>query len=93
MAQRRELLDALVDVGFVAPGTTFNDRELNANADNVNLLKTLVFAGTGHVVKIKMPASTFDKGISGAIERDRESREIKFYDREGTSSLLRRVCP
>lgn len=56
---------------------------MNENASNENLLKTVIFAGTGRLVKVKLPATVFDKGLSGAIERDRLSKEVKFYEKDG----------
>lgn len=82
---RSEYLTALSDVGFIpfrAPSTL---PSLNENASNENLLKAIVFAGTGRLVKVKLPPALFDKSMSGTIERDRESKEVKFFEKDGES--------
>lgn len=57
---------------------------MNENATNENLLKAIFFAGNaGRLVKVKLPAAVFDKGLSGAIERERESKEVKFFEKDG----------
>lgn len=81
--QRNDYLSALADVGFVPFRCNPAAPALNEHAGNENLLKAIVFAGTGRLVKVKLPPATFDKGLSGTIERDREAREIKFFERPG----------
>lgn len=38
---------------------------------------------TALLPSVKLPATVFDKGLSGAIERDRLSKEVKFYEKDG----------
>jgi ATP-dependent RNA helicase DHX57 len=52
------------------------------------LLKAIIFAGTARLVRVKLPKAVFDKGIGGAIERERESREVKFFEPAGASPSL-----
>ncbi|KDE07309.1 hypothetical protein MVLG_02355 [Microbotryum lychnidis-dioicae p1A1 Lamole] len=80
---RTEYLHALSDVGFIPFRTQASDEALNTNAKNENLLKAIIFAGTARLVKVKLPPALFDKGASGAIERDRESKEVKYFERDG----------
>ncbi|KAL8279337.1 hypothetical protein RQP46_008374 [Phenoliferia psychrophenolica] len=80
---RNDYLTALSDVGFVPFRASPTAPGLNENASNENLLKAIIFAGTGRLVKVKLPPATFDKGLSGAIERDREAREVKFFEKDG----------
>lgn len=83
MQLRSEYLDALSDVGFIPFRASASLPALNENANNENLLKAIVFAGTGRLVKVKLPQALFDKGSSGAVERDRESKEVKFFEKDG----------
>lgn len=80
---RHEYLNALSDVGFIPFRASASSATFNENAANEHLLKAIIFAGTGRLVKVKLPPATFDKGSSGAIERDRESREVKFFEKDG----------
>lgn len=80
---RNEYLTALSDVGFVPFRASSSAPAFNENAENENLLKAIIFAGTGRLVKVKLPPAVFDKGISGTIERDRLSKEVKFYEKDG----------
>lgn len=83
LSLRTDYLSALSSVGFVPLRATASDPAFNENSQNENLLKALVFAGTARLVRVKLPKAVFDKGISGAVERERESREVKFFEPDG----------
>ncbi|GAA5892974.1 hypothetical protein JCM8208_004140 [Rhodotorula glutinis] len=83
LSLRTDYLSALSSVGFVPLRVRPDDAAFNTNSDNENLLKAIIFAGTARLVRVKLPKAVFDKGISGAIERERESREVKFFEPEG----------
>ncbi|RUP47114.1 hypothetical protein BC936DRAFT_146116 [Jimgerdemannia flammicorona] len=79
-ALRSQYFEALSLIGFASIDGPSADR--NANAHNLNLLKSIIFAGLyPNLIRIKMPDAKYDKMISGTVERDREAREIKFYTR------------
>ncbi|KAK4050892.1 putative ATP-dependent RNA helicase ucp12 [Microbotryomycetes sp. JL221] len=75
-----EYRNALSDVGLVSGREDATD---NVNSMNDNLLKALVFAGTGRLVKVKLPQATYDMGSSGAIQRDRDAKEVRFFEETG----------
>ncbi|BGP38509.1 Putative ATP-dependent RNA helicase ucp12 [Rhodotorula kratochvilovae] len=83
LSLRTDYLSALSSVGFVPLRVRADDPTFNVNSQNENLLKAIIFAGTARLVRVKLPKAVFDKGISGAIERERESREVKYYEPEG----------
>ncbi|GAA5963647.1 hypothetical protein JCM21900_000208 [Sporobolomyces salmonicolor] len=83
LSLRTDYLSALSSVGFVPLRCSASDEAFNQNSQNENLLKAIIFAGTARLVKVKLPKAVFDKGIGGAIERERESREVKFFEKEG----------
>lgn len=87
LSLRTDYLSALSSVGFVPLRVRPDDAAFNTNSDNENLLKAIIFAGTARLVRVKLPKAVFDKGISGAIERERESREVKFFEPEGAPAL------
>lgn len=82
---RSDYLTALSDVGFVPFRASPSAPALNENSTNENLLKAIIFAGTGRLVKIRLPPTRFDKVISGTVERERLSKEVKYYERESTT--------
>jgi len=82
LSLRNDYLSALASVGFIPIHCSASDPAFNDNSQNENLLKAIIYAGTARLVKVKLPKAVFDKGIGGAIERERESREVKFYEKE-----------
>ncbi|GAA6009512.1 hypothetical protein JCM11491_003585 [Sporobolomyces phaffii] len=82
LSLRNDYLSALGSVGFIPMHCSASDPAFNDNSQNENLLKAIIYAGTARLVKVKLPKAVFDKGIGGAIERERESREVKFYEKE-----------
>ncbi|GAA5938485.1 uncharacterized protein JCM15063_005331 [Sporobolomyces koalae] len=82
LSLRNDYLSALGSVGFIPMHCSSTDPAFNENSQNENLLKAIIYAGTARLVKVKLPKATFDKGIGGAIERERESREVKFFEKE-----------
>ncbi|GAA5960522.1 hypothetical protein JCM3765_003663 [Sporobolomyces pararoseus] len=82
LSLRNDYLDALGSVGFIPMHCSASDPAFNDNSQNENLLKAIIYAGTARLVKVKLPKAVFDKGIGGAIERERESREVKFFEKE-----------
>ncbi|GAA5974236.1 hypothetical protein JCM11641_003345 [Rhodosporidiobolus odoratus] len=83
LSLRTDYLSALSSVGFIPLRATASDPAFNENSQNENLLKAIIFAGTARLIRVKMPKAVYDKGISGAIERERESREVKYFEPEG----------
>lgn len=83
LSLRTDYLSALSSVGFISTRARADDAAFNENSQNENLLKAIIFAGTARLVRVKLPKAVFDKGIGGAIERERESREVKFYEPAG----------
>ncbi|KAI9280775.1 P-loop containing nucleoside triphosphate hydrolase protein [Sporodiniella umbellata] len=76
---RRQYTEALQDIGFYRKA----DKGLNINATNVNLLKSIIFAGLNpNVAKIKLPNTKYDKILSGTVEREKEAKEIKYFTKD-----------
>jgi ATP-dependent RNA helicase DHX57 len=77
---RRQYADALADIGFYKRN---QDQHYNQHADNMNLLKSVLFAGLNpNVAKIQLPDTKYDKVLSGTIEREKEAREIKYFTKD-----------
>ncbi|GAA5976414.1 hypothetical protein JCM10908_005491 [Rhodotorula pacifica] len=83
LSLRSEYLQALAAVGFIPLRASASDPAFNENSQNENLLKAIVFAGTARLVQVKLPKAVYDRSISGSIERDREAREVRYFEPDG----------
>lgn len=73
---RRQYTDALSEIGFYKKS---NHAHYNEHSENTNLLKSILFAGLNpNVAKIILPETKYNKVMSGAVEREKEAREIKY---------------
>ncbi|KAI9472058.1 MAG: P-loop containing nucleoside triphosphate hydrolase protein [Benjaminiella poitrasii] len=72
---RRQYREALREIGF--------GQSKEENADNMNLIKAVIFAGLNpNVAKIKLPDTKYDRLIAGTVEREKEAKEIKYFTKE-----------
>ncbi|KAI7863168.1 P-loop containing nucleoside triphosphate hydrolase protein [Spinellus fusiger] len=77
---RRQYADTLHDIGFYDP---YQKDSYNTNANNNNLVKSILFGGLNpNIAKIKLPDTKYDKVLAGAVEREKEAKEIKFYTKD-----------
>ena len=77
---RRQYTDALSVIGFFKKS---NHEHYNGNSENLNLLKSIIFAGLNpNIAKIQLPETKFDKVLSGTVEREKEAREIKYFTKD-----------
>ncbi|WAQ80830.1 hypothetical protein PtA15_1A168 [Puccinia triticina] len=53
---------------------------LNRNSEKLNLLKSVFAAGLSQVVRIEVPQTKYNQIASGTIEKDIDSKAVKFYD-------------
>lgn len=91
-AALREILSLKVDytsalkqAGFFVPPA--GSRKADAELEKMdNLLKAIVYAGTGRAVRVKLPQTKYEATIGGTSQLDHESREIRFFDTDGRSS-------
>ncbi|KAG0001580.1 hypothetical protein BGZ79_004460 [Entomortierella chlamydospora] len=55
----------------------------NVNSDNMALIKAVILSGLyPNVIKVKMPDAKFDKMISGAVERETVTKEIRMFTKD-----------
>ncbi|GAA5862622.1 hypothetical protein JCM3774_001080 [Rhodotorula dairenensis] len=83
LSLRTEYLQALAAVGFIPLRASASDPAWNENSQNESLLKAILFAGTARLVRVKLPKAVYDRSISGSIERDREAREVRYFEPDG----------
>jgi ATP-dependent RNA helicase DHX57 len=78
---KKQFLEALQGVGFAQGKNSYE--ESNKNSENINLVKSIIFAGLSpNIVKVSLPDTKYDKVLSGTVEREKEAREIKFYTKD-----------
>lgn len=78
---KKQLLEALQAVGFAKSKVDYD--QSSSNADNINLIKSIIFAGLNpNIVKVHLPDTKYDKVLSGTVEREKEAREIRFYTKD-----------
>jgi hypothetical protein len=66
-----------------------DELNLNENSGKLNLVKSVFAAGLSQVVRIEAPQTKYDQIASGTIEKDVDSKAVKFYDpKVGTSYRL-----
>ncbi|KAA1127532.1 hypothetical protein PGTUg99_037513 [Puccinia graminis f. sp. tritici] len=61
-------------------GDGAEELNLNKNSDKLNLVKAVFAAGLSQVVRIEVPQTKYDQIASGTIEKDVDSKAVKFYD-------------
>ena len=87
---RVDLLGNLIELGF-AP-TNYGRQQgllLDENADDVNLKRSLLLAGLyPSVVRIAHPRARFDQSSSGAVQRESEARQVRYFDSTGQRVFL-----
>lgn len=54
--------------------------QLSDQEQHLPLLAGLQFASTSHLARVKMPEARFEESMSGAIRKQHESREVRFFD-------------
>ena len=88
LSLRSDFVSALKSAGFTVPppsagsGTGKTSTKLFKEEDE-NLLKSIIYAGTGKAVRIKLPQVKYEATIGGTAAIDHEAKEVKFYDNLG----------
>ena len=83
---RQDFLGSLTELGYMTDRAA-----LNVNSDNEHLLKgILTGAFYPRVAMIRPPDARFEKIQAGALVKEHEAKEVKFYDESGRVFI---VCP
>lgn len=83
---RQDFLGSLTELGYITDRAA-----LNVNSDNEHLLKgILTGAFYPRVAMIRPPDARFEKIQAGALVKEHEAKEVKFYDESGRVFI---VCP
>lgn len=78
-----QLLDSLREARLVRSSSTTQDSQPSETGDE-ELLKSIISAALQpNLARIQRPPKTYSSTSSGALERDPESRQIKFFTEQG----------
>ena len=79
---RTDYISALRSAGYsVESQPTPNVASSRAASDN--LLKAIIYAGTGKAVRTKLPDAKYESTISGTSQIDHEAKQVRFFDDDG----------
>lgn len=56
--------------------------DMNQNSNKLNLVRSIFAAGLSRVVRIDVPQAKYDQVASGSVEKDVESKAVKFFDQK-----------
>lgn len=89
---RSDFVSALKSAGFYVPSSSssnINSKDVNKGKSissmllkekDENLIKAIIYAGTGKAVRIKLPQVKYEATIGGAAQIDHQAKEVKFFD-------------
>ncbi|KAG9044048.1 hypothetical protein FS837_008842 [Tulasnella sp. UAMH 9824] len=79
---RNDFHSALAGIGFVPMDSKLTDPSLNVHSANENLVKSVVCGGLWpRVARVSSPKQLFDKVQAGTVEREREAKEYKLFEK------------
>ncbi|KAG8944303.1 hypothetical protein FRC04_002023 [Tulasnella sp. 424] len=79
---RADFHSALVGLGFVPIDSSPSDPSVNIHMSNENLVKSVVCGGLWpRVAMVSTPKQLFDKVQAGTVEREREAKEYKLFEK------------
>ncbi|KIO25963.1 hypothetical protein M407DRAFT_236196 [Tulasnella calospora MUT 4182] len=79
---RSDFHSALAGIGFVPIDSSPLDPSLNVHSSNENLVKSVVCGGLWpRVAMVSTPKQLFDKVQAGTVEREREAKEYKLFEK------------
>lgn len=82
LSLRTDYVSALRSAGF---GVKHEDiaSERSAKPVDDNLLKAIIYAGTGKAVRIRLPEVKYEATIGGTTQLQHEAKEVRFFDTDG----------
>lgn len=89
-AGRRQLIDILIDMGFVPPSyhhhSSIGDKSsshIDNYSSNYRVVKAALCAGLyPQLLRVEAPTAKYQKTLGGAFEIDTDPSKMKFFDRE-----------
>lgn len=80
---RGDFVSALAQIGFIGSRASDIDAA-SVNAGNDALVKAILVGGLyPRVARIALPEAQFERLQQGAIQKEHEAREVKFFDAQG----------
>lgn len=81
---RQDFLTALSSIGFLASTSATTLAKFNVNSTNDNLIKAIIVGGLyPRVARIALPNAQFERIQAGAVQKDHQAKEVKFFDQSG----------
>lgn len=91
---RQDLLANLIEMGLVSSQYKSEQNgnalhSLDKNSEQINLQRALLLAALyPSVVRIAHPQAKYDKAIGGAVEREAEAKQVRFFDSQNQRVFL-----
>ncbi|MCO5585245.1 hypothetical protein L7F22_039178 [Adiantum nelumboides] len=91
---RQDLLANLIEMGLVSAQYRTEQNSsilslLDRNSEHINLQRALLLAALyPSVVRIAHPQAKYDKAIGGAVEREAEAKQVRFFDAQNQRVFL-----
>lgn len=82
LSLKADYISAMKNAGFVVKSSEQQSKSpppVDASA-NDNLLKAIVYAGTGRAVRVRLPQVRYESTIGGTTQIDHEAKEVRFFD-------------
>lgn len=86
---KSDFVSALKSAGFVVPTSHSSTHTKDGSSKgkvmllqekDENLLKAIIYAGTGKAVRIKLPQVRYEATIGGSAQIDHQAKEVRFFD-------------
>lgn len=78
LSLKSDFVSALKSAGFNVPPS--RSRATLLQEKDENLMKAIIYAGTGKAVRIKLPQVRYESTIGGTAQIDHEAKEVRFFD-------------
>lgn len=83
LSLKSDFVSALKSAGFAVPNAASKAGKAKLlDEKDENLLKAIIYAGTGKAVRIKLPQVKYESTIGGTAQIDHEAKEVRFFDGE-----------
>lgn len=87
---KSDFVSALKSAGFYVPSSSISKGKVSLLQEkDENLIKAIIYAGTGKAVRIKIPQTRYEATIGGAAQIDHQAKEVRFFDGDDGKSLVK----
>lgn len=86
LSLRSDYISALRSAGFSVNSDDSGSAGIDGKGHTTyseNLLKAIVYAGTGKAVRVRLPEVKYEATIGGTTQLEHEAKEVRFFDTDG----------